>query len=480
MTIFTRLQLTLLLIAAALPAQIGEERIPLHEAVWKGNSVEITRLLDGGAEIDAATRPITRSQRDGGRTALMIAASMGAADIVRLLVDRGATLDRADGNDMTALDHALEAGHDAIVAQLAKAGAKIGSNTFRCAARQPARLEALFALGADANAVNRRGETALHHIEMLSEPKSIEVLLAHGASWHVADTSRRRDTPLANAASWRLLPALTLAKAHGALADERLAANDPVRVFVAVLLDDEAELVKALTAGAEVERGDLQRATPLQVAAEFGRAKLIPRLVAAGAKFEPVPVGGPPALHHAARGGHLATLRALLQAGAPLAYASDRFHGSALQTAAGFGHPACTEALLDAGAAVDFADDRGTTPLLAAVEGVHGEVLDVLLRAGADRNRPGGHFGQPPLHLAAMRGHLDLVDRLLRADAKVDAVATATPFDDATPLMAAVRMGHLDVARRLLAAGADRTLRSPGQRTAIDFADSDAMRSLLQ
>lgn len=480
MTSGTRYQLLPLLLAAALPAQIGEERIPLHDAVWNGNIAAVTRLLDGGAEIDAATRPITRSQRDGGRTALMIAADMDRADLVRLLVDRGAALDRADGHDWTALDHAFAGGRDAIVAQLAKAGAKIGSNTFRIAARQPTRLEALFALGADANAVNRGGETALHHIEVLSEPKATEILLAHGASWHVADTSTRRDTPLANAASFRLLPALTLAKAHGALADERLAANDPVRVFVAVVLDDKAALAKALTAGAEVERGDLQRATPLQVAAELGRAELVPLLVAAGAAFEPVPVGGPPALHRAARGGHLATLQALLQAGAPIAYPSDRFYGSALQTAAGFGHPACTEALLGAGAAVDFADDRGTTPLLAAVAGVHGEVLDVLLRAGADRNRPGGHFGQPPLHLAAMHGHLDLVDRLLRADAKVDAVATATPFDDVTPLMAAVRMGHLEVARRLLAGGADRTLRSPGQRTALDFADSDAIRTLLR
>ncbi|MBL8723484.1 MAG: ankyrin repeat domain-containing protein [Planctomycetes bacterium] len=480
MATYLHAELLPVLLTAALAAQVPSTRMPLHDAVRTGNLAEVTRLLDDGAAIDAATLPQTRSQRDGGLTALMLAASLGEATLVRLLVDRGAALDLAQGNGWTALDHAFASSHDAVVAQLAKAGASITSHTFEIAARQPARLQVLFAVGADANAVNERGETVLHHVAVLSEPKTLEILLAHGASWHAAGTADHRDTPLARAASWRLLPALRIAQARGALADPRLAANDRVRVLVAVLLDDEAALVQAIAAGAEVEWEDLGGATPLQAAAELGRAELVPLLVTAGAALAPRPGGRPPAVHRAAAGGHLTTLQALLQAKTPLAFPSDRFHGSALQAAATFGHLACAATLLSAGAAIDFADDRGTTPLLAAVDGAHGEVVDLLLRAGADPNRSGGSFGQPPLHLAAMRGQLDMLDRLLRANARVDAVATKPPFDDATPLMAAVRMGHLEAARRLLAAGADRSLRSPGQRTALDFADTDALRSLLR
>lgn len=60
--------------------------------------------------------------------------------------------------------------------------------------------------------------------------------------------------------------------------------------------------------------------------------------------------------------------------------------------------------------------------------------------------------GQTPLHAAAEFGHLDVVRFLLMVDCRVDAIAE--PLHE-TPLHLACWAGHLDSARELLEAGAD-------------------------
>ncbi|MEO1335022.1 MAG: ankyrin repeat domain-containing protein, partial [Myxococcota bacterium] len=87
-------------------------------------------------------------------------------------------------------------------------------------------------------------------------------------------------------------------------------------------------------------------------------------------------------------------------------------------------------------------------PLLTASVCGHVEVVDLLLRAGADPNAV-DWSETPPLVGAAAQGHLRVIDRLLTAGARVDA---GTGF---TALEEAVVNGHADVVRRLLRADAD-------------------------
>jgi ankyrin repeat protein len=65
--------------------------------------------------------------------------------------------------------------------------------------------------------------------------------------------------------------------------------------------------------------------------------------------------------------------------------------------------------LIDAGAIVDLQDNNGNTPLGTATfeSRGRGEMISILLRAGADRNCPNAH-GQTPLKLAKLIANYDV------------------------------------------------------------------------
>ena len=74
--------------------------------------VDAARLLvDKGAEVDRAVK---------GATPLMVACQQGHVDVARLLLDRGAAVDRADEGGWTPLSAAKSHGHASIVALLAE------------------------------------------------------------------------------------------------------------------------------------------------------------------------------------------------------------------------------------------------------------------------------------------------------------------------------------------------------------------------
>jgi ankyrin repeat protein len=81
---------------------------PLHDAALGGSPEVITLLLDHGAAIDVP-------DRESGATPLMIAASLGRAGAVAVLLQRGANPLLRDRAGHTALDRAREAQNSDIV-----------------------------------------------------------------------------------------------------------------------------------------------------------------------------------------------------------------------------------------------------------------------------------------------------------------------------------------------------------------------------
>jgi ankyrin repeat protein len=81
---------------------------PLHDAALGGSPEVITLLLDHGAAIDVP-------DRESGATPLMIAASLGRAGAVAVLLQRGANPLLRDHAGHTALDRAREAQNSDIV-----------------------------------------------------------------------------------------------------------------------------------------------------------------------------------------------------------------------------------------------------------------------------------------------------------------------------------------------------------------------------
>lgn len=100
--------------------------------------------------------------------------------------------------------------------------------------------------------------------------------------------------------------------------------------------------------------------------------------------------------------------------------------------------------------------------MIAALNGLEGLCRDMIAK-GADVNKP----GWTPLHYAATRGHLSIMQLLLDKYAYIDA---ASP-NSTTPLMMAAFYGTPSAVKLLLEAGADPLLKNDQGLTAIDFAN---------
>jgi len=110
--------------------------------------------------------------------------------------------------------------------------------------------------------------------------------------------------------------ALALLRSEPHLLEERTGLGETPLHYLAV--ENHLRAVALLVeAGAEVNTLNSCRGTPLSEAASLGYDELVAFLLAHGAKLH-VPGQEEPALHCAVRGGNAATVRRLLEAGAPI------------------------------------------------------------------------------------------------------------------------------------------------------------------
>ena len=84
-------------------------------------------------------------------------------------------------------------------------------------------------------------------------------------------------------------------------------------------------------------------------------------------------------------------------------------------------------------------------------------MIEKLVQAGADANKPLSELGETPLMMASRTGNLEAVKTLLRHKAAVNAKEITRGH---TALMWAATEGHTDVVKELVANGADVNARS--------------------
>ena len=157
---------------------------------------------------------------------LIEASRSGDLNAVQEMIARGANVDEARGDGITALHAAAERGHWNVTEYLLEAGAtaeletRIGSYTPLHLAARSAHLEVveqLLAAGADPNSVTTNsGVTPLHlAAAAIKGHPAVASLLAHGADPNVRELSSGQ-TPLMFAASENRAAAISTLTRHGA------------------------------------------------------------------------------------------------------------------------------------------------------------------------------------------------------------------------------------------------------------------------
>ena len=313
-------------------------------------------------------------------------------------------------------------------------------------------LGALLQHGADVNAAEADGTTALHWASYRDDGDSADVLIRAGAKVNAANDLGA--TPL----------------------------------WTASLNGSEAMVRRLLVAGANPDAALLAGETPLMVASRAGKPAVIEQLLAKGANVNAHGARGQTALMWAVSQKHADAVKVLLAHGADIHARSDTWsqvmavepHGylpynrsipagseTALLFAARVGDLASARLLVAAGANVNDADAWGVSATTLAAHSGYRELMELLLEKGADPNAAATGFSA--LHVAIMRRDEEMVRALLARHADANApLRTWTPTrrssDDlhfrpelvgATPFWLAARFNEPGVMRLLLAQGAD-------------------------
>jgi ankyrin repeat protein len=315
-----------------------------------------------------------------------------------------------------------------------------------------ARVRALLAAGADVNAADPTGTTALIGATADAHWEAARLLLEAGADVNAQD--RSGCTAL-----------------HGAAGCEDGA--DVVRIL--------------LRAGARTEvraRMSMLNGTPLMWAAAQGRTETVQVLVAAGADVNAGDEQGTTPLMRAAQAGHAATVRALLAGGAAVNDQNGR-GATALMAAAGMGHRAIVRVLLLAKADVNLRMQNGATALFMVTVQQKPRMVRRLLDAGADPNVATAE-GKTALFVAVEKGRRRLVQRLLDAGANPNVALQEYDTFDAdlakgtTPLMLAALKGRRRMVETLLRAGADVEARNDRGEGALALAAAKGFVKVME
>jgi ankyrin repeat protein len=411
---------TLLTHGADPNARDADGATPLHRAVAVG-CVEVAELL-----LSRGADPNVRD-KDGYMPLLNLAGGLReSVDLVAVLLDHGADPNVVDYHGRTPLFHAAERFHKDLFYLLLGRGA-------RATLREAALIgdvylaEELLKQGADPYERDADGRTPLHYALERCHVEVAELLLRHGAY----PNARNGDghTPLYYAARNACLDGVLLLLKHGAVVY-------PEVLDVVTSLEESREILRL--------RGVVKRFAERGVLSMCNEACETP-------------------LHNLHKYDYYKQLWLLEFGGDP--NVRDRHGRTPLHYAIMLDRP--LRLLLDHGADPNARDKDGKTPLHYAVARRNWYAVKLLLEYGAEVDEELAEaLRLTPLHLAALRGSAEEVERLLKSGADLN----VRDVFGRTPLHYASARNHKAAAELLLKHGADPNAKDESGETPLDLA----------
>jgi uncharacterized protein len=374
---------------------------PLHLACVNGNASLIERLLKAGADANEISSE--------GETALMTAARTGAVEAVKVLLAQGADVNAKESwHGETALMWAVAQKHAAVARELIAHGADVNAhsavnNWERQQSAEPREkwlplggltplefaarhgcvncIPVLVEAGADVNAVDQDGISALLSAIINGHYDAAVLLVEKGANPNLADRTGR--TPLYSAVDFHTMPASN--RPSPKEIDNELTSLDVIKALLAKGADVNVQLKQQQPYRSKLDRGDDTMlgagTTPLLRAAKAGDVLAMKLLLEKGADLKLATRNGINPLMAAAGLGTkeedttgrrktqadaIEAIRLCLAGGVDVNAVDNRgqtaVYGAALQ-----GFDQVIEFLAEHGAKLDVKDRQGRTPLDAAM-----------------------------------------------------------------------------------------------------------------
>ena len=247
--------------------------------------------------------------------------------------------------------------------------------------------------------------------------------------------------------------ALDMAVANGHLEAATQLMNDVVTSPEALSIaarHGNTELVRQLIYKDDLKVSDTGGLSPFHVAALRGHTAVIDILLETSPIPKAVKTSEDTPFSLAVKGGQLAAFQRLLGADSTVAL-TDNTEFSLLHLAAREGHLEIVRELIQLGADNNAIGVDRSTPLILAAERGHVALVKYLIDNLRSDMKAANKAGSCAVHVAAMRGHVQVLEQLHKAGADIQ----LKDQENCQPIHLAVQGGHLRAAKFLLGLGVD-------------------------